>query len=188
MAKSERIPGQDWHSDKDPGVPNYYFLRTSKPLRPKRLARSESGPHLSTAPVENQRVLCHAGRSTLRKPLSLASLAEDLAPAFHSESVEELPPGIYECRSKLEAFRSAAVEAISMEAQMQIEQQRKNAPSPKAEKTKPKRQVGYRPKPATEGPPGIDECRRKLLAFKEIVERAERSKDKDESVRWQVGN
>lgn len=174
--------------ERDPGIPKYYFLRTSKPLKPRKLTRSLSGPApvSNTAPADSrQQQLRRVGAATLRtKPLSLASLAEDLAPAFHSDSVEELPPGISECRSRLEAFRSAAVEAISTEASMQIEQQRKNAFSTSAldEKPRKRRQAGYRPphKLALEGPPpGVDECRRKLLAFKELVEQAERQGEQE---------
>mmetsp|Transcript_92165 Transcript_92165/g.112866 ORF Transcript_92165/g.112866 Transcript_92165/m.112866 type:complete len:205 (-) Transcript_92165:183-797(-) len=187
MTRHDRNSGNDGPEsvERDPGIPKYYFLRTSKPLKPRKLTRSESGPapFRNTAPTESrQQQLRRVGAATLRaKPLSLASLAEDLAPHFHSDSVEELPPGISECRTKLEAFRSAAVEAISTEASMQIEQQRKNAESmTSTAHDKPpmkRRQAGYRPpyRPAIEGPPpGIDECRRKLLAFKEVVEKAER--------------
>eukprot|EP00434_Breviolum_minutum_P014694 symbB.v1.2.012958.t1/scaffold906.1/size153294/3 len=220
MGRYDRNSGNDGPEsvERDPGIPKYYFLRTSKPLKPRKLTRSESAPapFRATAPVDSrQQHLRRVGAATLKaKPLSLASLAEagfcttrhtaagsacldlqDLAPSIHSHSVEELPPGISECRSKLEAFRSAAVEAISTEAMMQIEQQRKNAPSTNALHDKPamkhKRQVGYRPphKPAIEGmPPGIDECKRKLLAFKEIVEQAEREGGQDHSVRWQPQN
>eukprot|EP00435_Cladocopium_sp_Y103_P054676 s634_g17.t2 len=176
-------------AERDPGIPKYYFLRTSKPLKPRKVTRSLSGPAPfgNTAPADSrQQQLRRVGAATLRaKPLSLASLAEDLAPAFHRDSVDELPPGISECRSKLEAFRSAAVEAISTEASMQIEQQRKNALSTSAIHEKPtmkRRQAGYRPphRPALEGPlPGVDECRRKLLAFKEVVEQAERQGTKN---------
>lgn len=190
MTRFDRSSGNEQPEsiERDPGIPKYYFLRTSKPLKPRKLTRSLSGPSgasgNSLAPADRrQQQLRRVGAATLRaKPLSLASLAEDLAPAFHSESVEELPPGISECRSKLEAFRSAAVEAISTEASMQIEQQRKNTFSTSVPEKPKRRQAGYRPphKPALEGPPpGVDECRRKLLAFKELVEQTECQGDQE---------
>mmetsp|Transcript_41025 Transcript_41025/g.76287 ORF Transcript_41025/g.76287 Transcript_41025/m.76287 type:complete len:203 (+) Transcript_41025:58-666(+) len=179
--------------EQEPGVPKYYFLRKSvkppppkpaKASRPGKMTRSDSLPTQLAVTVRPESGRLRAVRgSALRpaKPLTLAALAQDLAPSRlgdGQEAASELPPGIVECRSKLEAFRNAAVEAISMEALLQVEQQRRELPPLIEERPTSRTRKQGRPLSATasEGTlPGVDECRRKLLAFREIVERAERA-------------
>ncbi|OLQ11256.1 hypothetical protein AK812_SmicGene4935 [Symbiodinium microadriaticum] len=169
----------------DPGIPKYYFLRktvkqpgqkNSQPPQQRKMSRSESLPtQPATLRPESAGRLRGTGSAVLRqKPLTLAALAEDLAPISRSaqglqneETKAELPPGIAECRSKLEAFRSAAVEAISMEALLHIDKQRKEpAPMPlqPPQDRAPLRGRYQGSSPATAasegGLPGVDECRR----------------------------
>eukprot|EP00440_Ansanella_granifera_P013116 gb/GFBE01014254.1/.p1 GENE.gb/GFBE01014254.1/~~gb/GFBE01014254.1/.p1 ORF type:complete len:245 (+),score=62.15 gb/GFBE01014254.1/:1-735(+) len=217
-----RQASKDDGSDRDPGIPKFYFLRTGKPTIEKEplrmpkeravLPRSRSASGLTgeaATPGAVGRALRGAGGSMLRAPLpaasaplTLARLAEDLAPpdVMESRGLEEAPPGIIECRARLEAFRNAAVEAISLEAIMSIEEKR-NMPamgslsSNQAEV--PRRLQKVSPKNKQDMPmdgasaasgtgaaseweasgdlPGVEETKRKLDAFKAEVARAARA-------------
>jgi len=205
-----RQPAED--SERDPGIPKFYFLRTGGPIggpiqkvQPKErsLRRSNSAASsVVSTPTGGGRSLRGLGDSLLRAPpaTSLTRLAEDLAPpdVVDPKADEPLPPGIVECRSKLEAFRSAAVDAISLEALLSIENKRQALPAalqnqqhdvsrtmrrgmPQAAEASQLRQ-GYDPKVQSanmledEGPPpGVDEVKRKLAEFQAEVARASRA-------------
>eukprot|EP00931_Biecheleriopsis_adriatica_P085909 TRINITY_DN60679_c0_g1_i1.p1 TRINITY_DN60679_c0_g1~~TRINITY_DN60679_c0_g1_i1.p1 ORF type:complete len:257 (+),score=61.82 TRINITY_DN60679_c0_g1_i1:38-772(+) len=220
---------------REPGIPKFYFLRTGNPTiekepvrlpvsRERHLTRSHSASALTSGHA-SERALRSAGGSVLGRspgqgrrppslPLTLARLAEDLAPPdVLDHDAEEPPPGIIECRSKLEAFRSAAVEAISLEALLSIEHKRQVSLEDEAKIRTPKDEAGASkrgahkakslfmedaaalaaPRDASEagsptsdagGPlPGVEETRRKLAALQAEVARAAREEAAAQMIR-----
>lgn len=104
-------------------------------------------------------------------PMLLTKLAEDLAPADTMQvSNEELPPGVLDCRNRLEAFRNAAVEAISMEALMSIHNKKHPV---QVENIQSKEDRQSKPRGSMEGPPpGVQECKQNLGVFMAEVAKA----------------
>lgn len=175
----------------DPGIPRFYFYRSDasqkEPPRKGKSFAKNRGQHQETL-TSTGRSLRGAGGSMLRSasgPMLLTRLAEDLAPPDTVQvSNQELPPGILDCRNRLEAFRVAAVEAISMEALMSIHNkthplQVENVSSKDDRQGKARSDAsghitdcGDPSIDFQEAPPGVQECKRSLNAFMAEVARA----------------